>query len=402
VLTGAVEGIIIREGRLVMDARRGMTLLLEIGASSLAAIAIQFLALTSCNPADYGSFSLVYIIYAGFLSLGLSCVSEPWTVESRRRAIEWESYVQPSMLLAVVAGVATLSSSAWEVGLAVSTLFSLAVLCSTYRMLARFYSASRRERRYLIPADVVYVLVVIVCWIVVSRRMPALESVALCWFLSAFVSCVLSRSIRLPHFRMVRAWAHDLWQTIRGLLADMLLLNLGTILMPLVLRVPMGAAGFGLYRLQSTLAAPVRLLLAPIRPLLGKMPLRWHYKIGNVFALSGLALALGTVMFVGLSWLSETQLVEGSIIHAAAAQYRLEISLFVSANLMTTFFNFVNRVSVSARGLIVLRGVQLVGLVAGPVLGFLVGGVKGAMWGAIMAEVSQAFLYVVLSRRWAL
>lgn len=201
---------------------------------------------------------------------------------------------------------------------------------------------------------------------------------------------------------MVRAWAHDLWQTIRGLLADMLLLNLGTILMPLVLRVPMGAAGFGLYRLQSTLAAPVRLLLAPIRPLLGKMPLRWHYKIGNVFALSGLALALGTVMFVGLSWLSETQLVEGSIIHAAAAQYRLEISLFVSANLMTTFFNFVNRVSVSARGLIVLRGVQLVGLVAGPVLGFLVGGVKGAMWGAIMAEVSQAFLYVVLSRRWAL
>jgi hypothetical protein len=386
----------------VQKIARTITLLLEIGASSLATIIIQLIAVLSCDPADYGSFSLIYIIWALFLSLAVSFVSEPWVVESRRRTIGWETYAQPSMFLAVGAGVVTFSACAWEVGLELSALFSLAVLCGIYRTLARFYSAFLREQRYLIPVDLVYVLVAMACWASIGGSGSPLEGIALSWLAGGLVACVLSRPVRWPHFRLARAWVCDSWQTMRGLLADMLLLNVGTIVTPLVLRVPMGAANFGLYRLQSTLAVPTRLIMAPIRPLLGNRPLRWHYQARNVVALIGLSVGLGALMFIGLGWLGRTHLMEESVIHAAAEHYRLEISLFVSATLPTMYLNSVNRIGISARGLIVQRGVHLVGLVGGPILGFLVGGVGGAMWGAIAAEVSQTLVYLVLSRRWAL
>ncbi len=363
-------------------------IVLALALSALATIAVQAIAIVTLPPADYGLFAAAYLVSGLFCSFGLSIVCEPWSRGGRQES--WPSVGAAAGALALLSIPAAAAIAVFLGDPIAAVAVTVAVAATTYRFCGRFHFAAVGAQRWVIPADGAALAVTLGSWAALAPRTDALAAVALAWAAGSVASALLMPRPAMPTIRRSRHWAAVHRREIRSLLADSTLLDLGAIALPLGLAPLLGPSDFGLYRALSSLAVPVRLVLLPIRPLIGGRPTTWHVTARALTTIGASAVALGLTAWACLATISAGGLFIGSTLDDAATRYGLLISVYIAVTFVGTYFYMVSRAHASGRALLVLRLVQLISAVAFQLVGLALAGLTGALVGATLAAAVQA------------
>lgn len=378
-----------------------MRLVWATGVNALFTLAVQLVALIALSPAQFGAFSIQYLFFALSLSVALSFVSEPWLrVELRSGGgSDWRLYSSVSFYFALVAGLGALVLSLIVPPLRdVAVLGAIAVAASAYRASARYYSLRRGDYRGVLPGDIGglagYAVGVVVLLILgASGLVPVIAA----WALGALASALLSRLPKLGPPSLLRVWVHEHRSDITLLLRDSLFMDLGAIGAPYLLAPAMGLADFGIYRAVSNIAAPVRLVLGPIRPRIAARPLAAHRRPRAVVLVVGVSVLFGVAAFAALLVLDAVGFELGAL--AGLLPYALPAAIFVGSGFAGNYFYVVARATASGRRLLIGRAVQTVLAVGLPLGGMLAFGLEGAIWGVSLSSAISAVVWTVLALR---
>lgn len=244
-----------------------MSSLLATAANAVATLGPQLVALVSLNARDFGQFSLVYLTFALGSSLMLSVVAEAAhapaaDTQGRRSNLAAAGWLATTVGL--LGGALALATSD---NLALALLSSVGVGCTAYRVGARYLEVRTGQLNLALLADTVAVAGLgLGVGVGIAVGAAELTVVGCGWALSGVVS--LATGLRPPvssPMAFVR-WCKGHSTRIRHLLRDSIVLDVSSIGIPYAIAPLLGVAGFGVYRAISNVAAPVRLLLNPLRP----------------------------------------------------------------------------------------------------------------------------------------
>ncbi|GAA3510511.1 hypothetical protein [Georgenia daeguensis] len=183
----------------------------------------------------------------------------------------------------------------------------------------------------------------------------------------------------IGHPARVREWMVQHHHAIKTLIPDATMMNIGSIGTPYLLLFPMSLHQFGLYRAVSNVSAPARLVLSPLRPVIAGMTCARLHSVPLVGAVLGGAAFFGTAAALALVWIELVPLPLGVI--SEIGPYAVPAGLYVAGNVIGEFYYTVVRFHTGRAELWSGRLVETVLGVLGPVLGWLVGGLSGAIWG---------------------
>jgi len=376
---------------------------LQTGANAFATLSLQLLALITLQPADFGSFSMQYLAFALGASLALSLVCEPWLRRDLAHGHrgEWADYSAASGYVAAAMALVTLSFSLAVPPLReVAVLGALAVGAGVYRSCARYHAVRVSHSRHTVLGDVLSLIVVSAGWLLVALLGEHdLFSVVLIWCLSAVAAAVASQWPVGLSPRRIRRWLGTHRDEIRPLLRDSLIMDAGAIGTPYLLAPILGLQGFGVYRAVSNTAAPVRLVLTPIRPRLSATPIERQRRIGVVVVILALSLATGAAAWLALVAIGAFEIDLGSL--SALVPFSVPTAVFTAANLLGSYYYIVARGHLGSRVLLTGRLVQTILAIGAPILGVVLGGLAGAIWGyaAGTAVSAVTWMALVVTRR---
>ncbi|GHD41724.1 hypothetical protein D9V29_01745 [Mycetocola manganoxydans] len=356
--------------------------------NALSTVAIQGIAIVTLSPADYGQFSLFYLVFALASSVIYSVVSEAWARNSRlgRPLAPWRRYCTSLTLVALLTLPVSAAFFVFGIPILLTAAFAGSVAISSFRVGARYYSSANARHRFVGGGDLAGAIAMILGFALFQAFLPALDSVALAWLVSSFCAVLLGERPRFEWSFGLRKWVSAHRASIRSLLADSVMLDAGSIGVPLLLAPLLGVANFGVYRSISSAALPVRLALNPLRPLLARMPLEFFAAARIFWAVLTGAIALGLATYLGL-WLITAQGWFSTSVLSDLAAYALPTSIFVGTNLIGMFYYLVSRTHLPGRRLLQYRATQLLGAIVLPIAGYLVGGLTGAIWGFTLISV---------------
>jgi hypothetical protein len=381
--------------------------LMIVGATAVNAVfvlSVQLLGLVALAPVDFGFFSLQYLFFALASSVCLSVVCEPWlrTDLHEKHRSSWRDYSTMLLYLSLAAGVVTAVVSLAIPELRVVALpGSIAVVAATYRSGARYHQVRMNLWRRVLQADVAGLVVTVGLWLglyVSGQRGLVWLSVA--WAAGALASAVLSPWPHIQGVRSVRAWIGTHRRQIGPLLRDSTLMDLGAIGTPFAVAPLMGIANFGVYRAVSNVAAPVRLVLNPLRPTLAAAPLTAHRAAKRVWASVGASVAFGLAAYGALLVIGALHINLGSL--SAVVAYAAPTALFVTANFLGHYYYIIARTHMRGGPLLVGRIVQTVVAIVLPLAGAAFFGLSVAIWAYAVATLTSSltwFVLVVRARR---
>lgn len=362
----------------------------------------QFVGLLLLSTAEYGHFSLIYLLYAFGVSLTLSVLSEPWhTLTLTETGDSWESYASMGLVIGLVIGGCT-GLLAWGIGYSTWTLLcaSLAIGASVFRGGTRYYLVQRRRVRRAAASDILFVLVLLAgCAVLRSCGLEWVSAIYSAWAIAALVSALIMPSLFRPRIS-VSGWVRRHHASIRRLLADSLLMDLGAIFTPLLMAPLMGAYAFGTYRALSTVSAPVRLILNPLRPILSGLPRDSASAGGKLWTgvlVSGGILSVGA--FAALSAIDIWDLNIGAV--TSLVVFRWPVALVVWANFMGHYAYIRSRLSMPGKVLLSGRILQTLLVTVLPLGGLFLWQLGGAIWGMCAASVLTAVSWTLLKRRFS-
>lgn len=365
--------------------------------SAINTSTVQVIAILSLTPSDYGAFSLYYLAFAIASSVTYSAVAEAW-IRSGRDGRELLPWVQYCTTLLAVAGLALILVAVAGVlagAPALGISFGLAICLTTYRLGARYYSVAVSHFRYVGPADLIGAIVMVIGFWALQEVTAALTALSLAWVGSSLVSVLLSERPRIDLHFGPRHWVRAHRASIGILFLDSALSDIGTIGVPLLLAPLLGPAKFGVYRAVSSAALPVRLMLDPIRPILGGLSVGVFARARTVLvALLG-ATAIGAAAFLTLAALESAPLLASSVLNALS-EYALPVGIFVGGNFLGMLYYLVGRAHFSAKRLLLYRIVETVGAVIFPVVGYVWSDLTGAIWGYVLVSIVNATFAVGL------
>jgi hypothetical protein len=355
-------------------------------------------ALVMLTPSNYGAFSTIYLFFAYGVSLQYSIVSEAWTRGNRRERIEavWPGYSATLGTLAMMVALAAFVTCQLisEVR-SVAWWLSIAVLLGIYRSGTRYYWLANGATRRVVLSDILGIAGLGVGFVVLQSEGPIVQ-VAAAWSLSTIASAAAMGFPLLQRGAGPLAWWRARSCEIKPLLADSLLMDIGAIGTPFLLAGSMGAEGFGIYRGIANASMPVRLLVDPLRPALGRK--NRDYFVRGVPAI-GIISATGIVglgSYFALSWLVPNLPLELGTLSSLEA-YASPAAIFASANLVGTIFYIVCRTNADRREIMVGRLFQTLVVVCMPLFGFFMQGISGAIWGFALSALMSALVWVALT-----
>lgn len=361
----------------------------------IAVLGPQICALILLSTKDFGIFSLIYLAYAWGVSLTMSIVAEPWNRRALRGdSLEWDHYMGACSWVAVTSGLAAfgfaLTVSSWSaMALAVS---GLSVFAAVVRAGARFFFVQQGLARRVALGDVLFVVGFIAGFSVgVSSTALPIEIAMLAWLIGSVAALLTSLPLsRLP--MSFPRWCALHREHIRLLLPDSLMMDSAAIGTPVLISTFLDLASFGTYRAISNVAAPVRLLLDPLRPMIAKDVAR----VPDA-GLKRLCLGLGVALLLASSV---------AVLLVGVNRSRWDISVLQSLHpyivpvWVTVFSNFMGHLAYlrvrsrpSIKRLMTGRTVQTFVMVAGPVGGVLAAGLPGAIWGYAAACLLTALVW---------
>lgn len=373
-----------------------LRLILTSSAAAVATLSVQVLGLITLAPTDFGLFSIVYLAGAFALSLALSVICEAATRSRVETPVPWRDFggasTEFALLFAAVAGLAVaVTDSAltpywWLVALAIGG--------SAYRSAARFYAVEHGDTRGSFVGDAVGAVIALG----LSAITLLLHSGELSWVLGTWAASSLAAAFFSTWPAPVRPgallrWIRQRRTAIAPLLRDSLIMDASAIGTPYALAPILGVGPFGVYRAVSNVAAPVRLLLNPIRPRIARLRMSAP-TIGLVLA-GGVV--FGALAAAALLLLGATPWPLGTL--RDLVPFALPTALFVMANMVGHTFYIVSRLRASRRGLLTARMVQTALGVVGPLVGALLAGLSGAIWAYAVSTLLSSVCWLVVARR---
>ena len=369
------------------------------GAAYSALVPIS--ALVFLSPAQYGLFSVPYLIYAFGLSLQLSVVTEPWT---RRRVGEhvtapWREFWTALSTLAFAVGAAAAVVVAVVLGASGPWwLAALAVTVALVRNGARYHDIADGLGARMLVADISGVAAFVAVVAALYAATDPFTAVLAGWLASAFAGLVWTGS-RLWRFGSNPAsWVRTHKRHIKPLLADSLLLDAGSIGTPFLLAPFLGATKFGIYRGIANVSLPVRLILEPLRPSIGGQPPASVFSRRNIVFVATTSMTLTIACFVALTYVIPVIGLQASTLGALTA-FAVPASVFVLANFVGHYYYIVCRSRGSQRQIITGRLVQAISAIVIPVGGFLAFDLDGAIWGFVAASGASALVWAMIAWR---
>lgn len=366
--------------------------------NAASVLSTQLLGLISLVPVDFGLFSLQYLLFALASSVTLSVVSEPWMRTDLRQnhRSTWADYSSIQLYVSAAATIVTLVFSLLVPGLAaIAVTGALAVGVNVYRAGVRYYQVRTNQWHRVLIGDIVAFAVTILMWVaLLLLGMHGLMALSIAWLTGGILSALVSHR---PHLRSpgsVRVWFSTHRQHIVPLLKDSTLMDLGSIGTPFVVAPLLGIADFGVYRAVSNVAAPVRLILNPLRPVLAGLPAHTHRVPRRIFISIGAAFFFGIAAYVALLGIGLLHIELGSL--SAVVTYAVPTALFVAANFFGHYYYIIARSHAAQRGLLVGRIVQTSLAIILPIIGALSFGLAGAIWCYAAATVVSSTVWVLV------
>lgn len=371
-------------------------LLLSILGTAVSTLVFQLLAMLSLQPQAYGAFSAVYLFGSLFFSVQLSMVCEAWTRSERFYGIKktWEEYSAASLWISLIAAaLGALMSLLFEELRVFSIFVAFAIGCSVFRAGARFFSMRKGEWRYVVFGDVSSALISLIgVAAIFVTDIEDLVIVLITWTSTGVVAVALSRKPSMTSPTQLVVWVKSQRKAIRPLLRDSVVMDVSAIGTPYALMPFLGLVNFGIYRAVSSVAAPVRLIINPLRPQIANMSRKYMSSRGMLLGMGALALLFGAASWMGLLVVRRSSLSLGTL--GAVSEYAVPTALFVMANFLGhTYYLFARQVS-SSRAMLNARIVQTVLTTVGPLTGVFSFGINGAIWGFATMNLVSAFYWV--------
>ncbi|GAB2518765.1 hypothetical protein FB385_2552 [Paramicrobacterium agarici] len=376
-----------------------MNILVGVATNALFVLGVQFAALITLAPSDFGLFSIQYLIAAFGNSLCMSLIAEAWIrreVSTQSRA-SWGQYSTVLVYLSGLMFVATLIVSLIIPALReIAVSGSAAVAASTIRTGSRYYSVRLGEKRNIIPGDVAGLLITILALGVLAVQAEIdLLQLNLAWAAGGIASVLASRPLALGRLRIVGQWFMEHKREVPPLLRDSIITDLGGIATPLLLAPVLGLNGFGIYRAVSNAAAPVRLAITPLRPIISAAKLSSHVSLSRVAILLVTATTTGAVVAVFL-WAFAFIPMELGVL-SSLADFSVAAGTFVVSSLLLHYYSIVARTHFSPTKLTTGRTVQLAASAVLPLLAGIYLDLNAAIWAYALATAISAAFWVVLA-----
>lgn len=356
------------------------------------------IALLLLAPSEYGLFSTIYLFFAYGVSLQYSIVSEAWARarQSTNVGVGWHDYSAAlGYLSAVVAAVALGTSILVPELRPTALMLGFAVFFSVYRSGARYYSMAQGTLNRVVTSDVLGITAMGVALAVLNHE-DGIWRLSVGWFASAAVSAVALGlpSLRRPSGPLV--WLRSHGSEIKPLLLDSTLMDAGAIGTPFLLVGFMGVDKFGLYRGVANAAMPVRLLVDPLRPALGRQPRDFLFRRWPAIATWGVTMLIAGASYAALAWV--VPLLPFSLgTLSELVPYAAPAALFAAGNFLGQVFYVINRTNASRKTIMTGRIFQTVAVVGLPVIGFLLDDLTGAIWGFAISATGSALVWAGLS-----
>ena len=350
-------------------------------------------ALLLLAPADYGNFSIVYLIHAFGLSLEYSIICEAWTRTNKttETSAPWRDYstslVALSALIALIALVAAIGLPDLRGGW---WLFSAAVFFAVYRNGVRYYSVSSGNMRRVAASDITGIAAFAIALMLLSQTSDLIQVFG-AWLAAGILS---SSVLRVPNIRWgsgLIAWIATHKTAIKPLLSDSLLMDAGAIGTPFLLVGFMGVIKFGIYRAVANVAMPVRILLEPIRPNIGKLSLQELFRMPV-----SLLIGLTTLIFTVTSYMALVVVVPlfgpGLGTLSPLVEFAIPTAIYVGTSVIGIVYFIACRANSSQREIMMGRIAQTTLVVLLPICGFVLFDLSGVIWGyAISGALSAVF-----------
>lgn len=372
-------------------------------ANALTLLAPQLVALFALQAEEFGLFSMVYLVYALGCSVLLSLVCESSSRRSRRTgegSVPRSAYLGATGWVAIALGIvaAVLGVAIFD-SIATMLACGVAVSAAVFRVGARFLEVQTGAWYRATLADLTSVVVLVATYLglVLAGRDPLL-SLVVAWGVAGLVATAVGITARPSGPWVLVRWIRDHREDIPALLRESLVMDVSSIGAPFVIAPMLGAAQFGIYRAVSNVAAPVRLVLNPIRPRIAVMSLRSALSRRFVLAVVGSAAFLGFGAAAALWAIGVRELHLGVLL--SLAPYAVPSGLFVFLNFIGHYFYLVARTHADSSALWRGRLVQSGSALLLPVLGGAVGGLDWAIWMYVLSTALGAATWVLTDWSW--
>lgn len=367
--------------------------------NSLLTLAPQIVALVTLDIRDFGRFSIVYLLFAWGASLQMSVVCEPVGRDQRRGQMDAvdRDYRAVATYIAVGAGVLAGIAAYLLWGQPhITAVLALATAAACFRVPARYASLLQGDWRSALTVDAVAcVLLLIAGGAALAMRLSAIEVVVWAWGGAMTGACVIGLSPVLRGPAVLRRWLRRRGRDIAPLTLDSLVQDISSIGAPYAIAPILGLANFGIYRAISNVAAPVRLLIEPLRPSWASVDaLVLRRKL--VRASLGIALPAGAAAGVCLALLHHLPWDLGVL--DDLRPWSWAAGAFVTFSLISLMFYAAARLQLGGRALWRGRVLQSSTAIVLPIGGALLGGLPGAIWCYVAATALGAVVWVVLTR----
>lgn len=381
---------------------RGALIIGSTASNAVFSLSVQLLGLVTLAPSAFGVFSLQYLVFALGVSVSLSTVSEPWlrTDLAKGHRSSWPDYSNALIYLSVATAVATAILSLIVPGLAmVAATGAVAAGANVYRSGARYHQVRTGRWRIVLTADVLGVVVTVAVWAALffATDLDRLLVLSLAWMFGGLAAAAAAQRPSLRGPGSVLVWFRLHREHIIPLLKDSSLMDVGSIATPFAVAPLLGLADFGVYRAVSNVAAPVRLVLNPLRPVLAGAPLPTFRSIRRVVLVVALSIGFGAAAAVALLIIGSLDIQLGSL--TALTEYAIPTGLFVSANFLTLFYYMIARAHLTGNALLAGRIVQTILAILLPITGALVAQLNGAIWFYAVGTALGGVFWVVIVLR---
>ena len=364
-------------------------------------LSVQLIGLVALAPADFGLFSLQYLVFALASSVCLSVICEPWLrtdIHDAERS-PWRDYSSILLYLSFAAGGVAGALSIVLPGLPVTAIpAAIAVAASVYRAGARYHQVRSLEWTRALISDVTGLVVTFGLWAVLfAVNVHGLLGLTIAWAVGACASAAISRPPVLQRPSSISTWIATHRRHIWPLLKDSTLMDLGSIGTPFVVAPLLGIADFGVYRAVSNVAAPVRLVLNPIRPTLAGIPLMTHRSRSHVLGSAAASIGFGVAAYLALIVVGALHINLGSL--SAVVTYAVPTAIFVSANFIGHYYYIIARTHMHGSSLLTGRIIQTAVAVVLPIAGALAYALPGAIWSYAIATCISSLTWAILVTR---
>lgn len=367
--------------------------------NSLLTLAPQLLGLVTLGARDFGKFSIVYLLFAWGASLQMSVVCEPVGRDHRRdgTGVVDRDFRAVATYIALGAGLlaAGVSQVLWH-ELSISAALGLAAASACFRIPTRYATLLRGDWRGALAVDAVAcVLLVLGGATAIALGLSEIEVVVWSWGTAMTGACVVGMRPVVRGPAVLRRWFRRRRRDIAPLTLDSLVQDVSSIGAPYVIAPILGLAGFGIYRAISNVAAPVRLLIEPLRPSWARVhPVELRRKLVR----ASVAIAVPAGVMTALT-LEALHLLPWSLgVLDDLRPWSVPAGTFVTLSLIALMFYAAARLQLDGRALWRGRVVQSSTAIVLPVGGALLGGLSGAIWGYVAATALGAIVWTVLTR----